>query len=123
MSVEDVERTVHIVTIAALVLSVFAIWLSDLTRSKAPLFRMAIALPVNTLLFIYHVSVALSAERVVFRWSGILGALLATSAAYRLSLSSERLARSGSFLSDLRTRQLSILLLWLLLGGPVWAAL
>lgn len=66
MSVEDVERTVNIVTTFALALSVFTVWLADVNRTRAPLVRGGLALLLSTFLFIYHSSVALSAERRLF---------------------------------------------------------
>jgi hypothetical protein len=123
MSVEDVARAVIIVTSISLALSVFVFLLADLTRTTVPRLRASIALALSTLLFIYHTAVALSAERLVFRLCGILGAGIVTWAAYRLSRSSERFFREGNFLADLRLRQLAMLTLWLVLGGPVWAAL
>lgn len=122
MAIDDLQRTVLFVTVLALVLAGLTLWLADLRTTRAWGLRAGAALILATLLFVYHCVVAVSAERALFRAAGILGALLAATAAYRLSVTSERFFGETSWLADVRARQVAILILWLLLTGPILAA-
>jgi hypothetical protein len=122
LAVEDVHRTVMTVTVLGLAMTLVVLWLADLRRSKAPILQASAAFLLGTLLFVCHLAIAISADRALFRWAGVMGAWIAALSAYRLSVTSQRCVREGSWCSDVRIRQLAILATWLVIGGPVLTA-